>query len=41
MLRLWGLIAQDRLDSLAFISIENKPARQLDLEEVVDKIAHS
>jgi len=34
-------IAQDRLDSLALISIENKAARQLDLEEVVDKFAHS
>jgi len=34
-------IAQDRLDSLAPISIENKTARQLDLEEVVDKFAHS
>ena len=34
-------IAQDRLDSLALISIENKAARQLDLEEVVDKFALS
>jgi len=34
-------IAQDRLDILALISIENKAARQLDLEEVVDKFAHS
>jgi len=34
-------IAQERLDSLALISIENKAARQLDLEEVVDKFAHS
>jgi len=34
-------IAQDRLDSLALISIENKAARQLDLEEVVDNFAHS
>ena len=34
-------IVQDRLDSLALISIENKAARQLDLEDVVDKFAHS
>jgi len=34
-------IAQNRLDSLALISIENKAARQLDSEEVVDKFAHS
>lgn len=34
-------IAQDRLDSLALISIENETARQLNLEEVLDKFAHS
>jgi len=32
-------IAQDRLDSLALIRIKNKEARQLDLQEVVDKFA--
>jgi len=32
-------IAQDRLDSLALISIENEAARQLDLDELVDKFA--
>ena len=32
-------IAQDHLDSLALISIENEAARQLDLEELVDKFA--
>lgn len=34
-------IAQDRLDSLALISIENEAARQLDLHELVDKFANS
>jgi len=37
-------IAQDRLDSLVLISIENKAARQLfllDIQEVVDKFGHS
>ena len=33
-------IAQDRLDSLALISIENEAARQLDLDELVDKFAN-
>lgn len=32
-------IAQERLDSLALISIENEAARQLDLNELVDKFA--
>ena len=32
-------IAQDRLDSLALISIQNEAARQLDLDELVDKFA--
>ena len=34
-------IAQDRLDSLALISIENEAARQLDVDELVDKFANS
>jgi len=33
-------IAQDRLDSLALISIENEAARQLDLDTLVDKFAN-
>ena len=33
-------IAQDRLDSLALISIENEAARQLDLDELVNKCAN-
>jgi len=32
-------IAQDRLDSLALISIENDAARQLDLDELVNTFA--
>ena len=34
-------IAQDRLDSLALISIENEAARQLDLDELVNKFANN
>ena len=34
-------IAQDRLDSLALISIENEAARQLDLDELVNKCANN
>ena len=33
-------IAQDRLDSLALMSIENEAARQLDLDTLVDKFAN-
>ena len=33
-------IAQDRLDSLALINIENEAARQLGLDELVDKFAN-
>ena len=32
-----ALIAQDRLDSLALISIENETARNFDLHELVDR----
>jgi hAT family C-terminal dimerisation region len=32
--------AQDRLDSFALISIENEAARQLDLNELVNKFAN-
>ena len=32
-------IAQERLDSLAIISIENEAARALDLAELVDQFA--
>jgi len=34
-------IAQDRLDSLALISIENDAARKLNLDELVDRFAQS
>ena len=34
-------IAQDRLDALALISIENEEVRKLDLDELVDKFANS
>ena len=34
-------IAQDRLDSLALISIENEAARQLDFDELVNKFANN
>ena len=34
-------IAQDRLDSLVLISIENEAARQLDVDELMDKVANS
>ena len=34
-------IAQDRLNSLVLISIENEAARQLDLDELVNKFANN
>ena len=34
-------IAQDRLDSLALISIENEAARELDLNELVDRFSNA
>ena len=34
-------IAQERLDSLAMVSIENDEARKLDLDELVDKFAYT
>ena len=34
-------IAQERLDSLALISIENEAARELDLNELVDRFSNA